>query len=101
MTVNHGAGGAALGLKGVPLCHEPAKQTNWAAVSAASAGDTAVVLRSVSYKGFISHDGFRVVLGRPGIPNSGQLADLLEERVASPGCLLLPVPANFASPCGV
>lgn len=36
-------------------------------------------------------------LGGSGVANSGQLADILEEGVASLGCLLFPVPSNFAS----
>lgn len=36
-------------------------------------------------------------LGGSGVANSGQLADVLGEGVASLGCLLFPVPSNFAS----
>lgn len=101
MTISHGAEGAALECNKINLRCDPARQTNWGAVSATSAGDNDVVLRSVSCKGFISRHGFRVVLVAAGAPISGQLAELLGERVASPGCQFLPVLANFASLGGV
>lgn len=38
------------------------------------AGDTKIVLLSISYKGFLSGYGFRVALVTPRVPLGGQLA---------------------------
>lgn len=84
MAVNHGVG--ALKVNGITLWGDPVAQTDWGAVSASTARDTKIALHSVSCTSFISHCGFGVVVVTPRVPNSGQLADLLQERVLHDVC---------------